>query len=201
MSKRKRIIAFFILLLIGSFWIWSVTAMQETSHAYYEARSKRQELVFEIIKDKAYTEAPAITEVASFEPQEYPHDSTYYPRPWDELQVQAASMLKGYPLIDYTMEIAEACYYSGMDVEWFCRIAIHESTGGANTFQPYNAWGWMAPLGDNSSWEETIPIFCEQFVEGYGSGLNETNHLKYDPNGSYSIYFDSTPYVLEKPDE
>lgn len=116
-------------------------------------------------------------------------------RPWmvtvDSIDYKLRNYSEDSPLLHYTELIAQSCWETGMSWESFCLIAIHESSAGlsAATY-PYNAWGWLSEAGKNwTSWEESIPQFCNQFVKLYGMGLNETNHFIYDPKGSYYIYF------------
>lgn len=99
---------------------------------------------------------------------------------------EARDRLGGRPLAAYAETIAEACYNSGMSVKWFCIIAITESGGGANCFRSCNAWGYGQYSW--SSWEEAIPSFCNKFVQGYGSGLTASSHLRYCPGGAYAQY-------------
>lgn len=106
--------------------------------------------------------------------------------PYADNVIMVEQMLGNRPLAAYSEYIAEICYNTGMDWYWFCTIAIVESGGGTHCFMPYNAWGY----GNYgwSSWEEAIPSFCQMFVAGYGSGLNQGSHLAYCPGGAYYEY-------------
>lgn len=182
MMKRKILLWVWlavVILFICSPWISEQLrhTPQETTPGIHEAMAsmeiKEPEVDFAQLSEQA------------IEPEEQVEEELL--DPWKVLVDQVYYFMGNRPLANYADVIAKACYETGMEPYWFCTIAIHESSGGQYCFRPYNAWGWKA--GDWSSWEESIPAYCEAFVSIYGSGLTSSNHMKYDPKGSYYVYF------------
>lgn len=98
--------------------------------------------------------------------------------------------LSGSPLADYGATFAEAAWNNGVDPRWSPAISNTESSKGACCFQPYNAWGWMAPVAWGS-WEEAINAHVRGLATKYGYSITVENARKYCPP-SYMDWYNKT---------
>lgn len=88
--------------------------------------------------------------------------------------------LSGSPLAGYGSTFADAAWNSSVDPRWSPAIACIESTKGAYTFRPYNAWGWMTSRRFGS-WDESIRAHVSFLGSVYGATLTPAAAQKYCP--------------------
>lgn len=88
--------------------------------------------------------------------------------------------LAGSPLAGYGATFADAAWGSAVDPRWSPAIACIESTKGAYTFRPYNAWGWMTSRRFGS-WDESIRAHVSFLGSVYGTTLTPAAAQKYCP--------------------
>lgn len=75
---------------------------------------------------------------------------------------------------------AQAAWDYGVDPRVLPAISCIESGKGNVCWQAYNAWGWMAWLGN--SWEESIDNITRQFRASYGSTIDYAGASRYCDN-------------------
>lgn len=91
--------------------------------------------------------------------------------------------LAGSPLAGYGYAFAEAAWDYGVDPRWSPAIAAVESSKGYDCFEPYNAWGWFAYLGND--WDSSIRAHVRGLANGYGYTLTYAGAASYCPPGDY----------------
>lgn len=76
---------------------------------------------------------------------------------------------RGAPLAKYAEDFVDAAEHYGIDYRLVAAISIIESSGGKNTFRPYNAWGWGKSGFD--SWEDGIWSVSKGLAKYYSLGM------------------------------
>lgn len=93
------------------------------------------------------------------------------------VQIQTYLAGRNAPLADYAKEFVKAADAYGIDYRLVASISVIESSGGLNTFKPYNAWGWGNMTF--SSWEEGIWTVSKGIAKYYSLGLTTPRSISY----------------------
>lgn len=91
----------------------------------------------------------------------------------------------GAPLASKSRFLVQAATYYRIDYNLVSAISIIESSGGKNTYRPYNAWGWggSSRAFVFSSWEEAIVTVSRGLSGYYAGGANTPARIapRYNP--------------------
>ena len=99
----------------------------------------------------------------------------------DEWTARVDRYLAGTPMAGCGKHYAQAAWDYGVDPRVLPAISRNESGCGKACWYPYNAWGWMAPLGN--SWAESIDMITRKFKAGYGYTMTYAGARRYAANG------------------
>jgi hypothetical protein len=91
---------------------------------------------------------------------------------WKVSRVRSFLKNRGAPLATKARYLVQAAQYYGIDYRLVASISIIESSGGKNTYRPYNAWGWGG--AENAftfkSWEDSITTVSRGLAGYYAGG-------------------------------
>ncbi|MCC7289793.1 hypothetical protein IT417_00880 [bacterium] len=105
---------------------------------------------------------------------------------WKVKRVQNYLKNRGAPLASKAKFLVQSAKYYRIDYRLVAAISIIESSGGRNTYRPYNAWGWGGAEAAFTfrSWEEAIMTVSRGLAGYYAGGANTPAEIapRYNPH-------------------